>query len=208
MNTLEALNWRYATKKFNNKKLSSEQINLLKEAVKLSASSFGLEPYTIINVEDAETRKKLIEHSYGQDKVLHSSHLWVFAVPTNLSNATVDEYMKRISSVRGVPVEALSGFANSIKGLVQYLDDSAKIAWASKQAYIALGNLLTVAALEKIDACPMEGFIPAAYDQVLGLSAKNLKSVAVVALGFRAEDDETQKYAKVRKSTEELYITV
>ncbi|TKG88139.1 NAD(P)H-dependent oxidoreductase [Puteibacter caeruleilacunae] len=205
MDILKALNWRYAVKEFDSsKKLTEEQEQLLLEATRLSASSYGQQPFKVLVIKNEDLRQQLVPHSYGQDKVAHASHLFVFAVDTKLSDESVDHFIHLVSKTRNIPVPELEGLGNMVKSVYQRLDQESKIQWATRQAYLALGNLLTVAALQEIDVCPMEGFDRSAFDQILQLENKGLKSVVICTLGFRSENDQLQYAAKVRKPLNEF----
>jgi len=205
----ENAKWRYATKKFDaTKKVSEGDLNTLKEAIRLSASSFGLQLYKVIIVDNSELRAKLLPASWGQTQIVDASHLIVFANQTAVTDADVDGYIKNVSETRNVPVEALTGYADFMKGSLGSMPDDAKVTWTAKQTYIALGNLLNAAAELKIDVTPMEGFVPAQYNEILGLDKLNLNASIVAAVGYRHEEDATQHQAKVRKSNEELFITL
>jgi nitroreductase len=202
-------NWRYATKKFDaTKKVSAEDLASLKEAIRLSASSFGLQLYKIIIVENPELRAQLLPASWGQNQVVDASHLIVIANQTTVSEADVDHYIATISETRNTPADSLSGFADYLKGSLANMPEEVKPIWTAKQTYIALGNLLNAAAELKIDVTPMEGFIPAQYNEILGLNKLNLNAALVAAVGYRHEEDATQHYAKVRKSNEDLFINL
>ena len=206
---LETQNWRYATKKFDaTKKISTEDLNILKEAIRLSSSSYGLQPYKIIIVENPELRAQLLGAAYGQSQVVDASHLIVFANETNINDQTIEKYITRIGDTRNIPVESLTGFGNYMKGAINHLTEDAKNIWASKQTYLALGNLLNAAAELKIDVTPMEGFVPAQVNEILGLNALGLNASLLATVGYRHTEDATQHLKKVRKSNEELFITL
>lgn len=206
---LETQNWRYATKKFDaTKKISTEDLNILKEAIRLSSSSYGLQPYKIIIVENPELRAQLLGAAYGQSQVVDASHLIVFANETNINDETIEKYITRIGDTRNIPVESLTGFGNYMKGAINHLTEDAKNIWASKQTYLALGNLLNAAAELKIDVTPMEGFVPAQVNEILGLNALGLNASLMATVGYRHTEDATQHLKKVRKSNEELFITL
>lgn len=203
------LNWRYATKKFDaSKKISSEDLNTLKEAVRLAASSYGLQPYKVIVVENPEIREKLKAAAYGQTQITDASQLFIFANDLNAGAESVAAYIKNISETRGVPTEALGGFADMMNGVISNLTQEAKNIWTAKQTYIALGTLLTAAAELKIDATPMEGFNPAQFNEILGFDKLGLNASVIATVGYRHDEDDTQHYKKVRKSHEELFITI
>ncbi len=206
---LETQNWRYATKKFDaSKKISTEDLNTLKEAIRLSSSSYGLQPYQVIIVENPELRAELLAAAYGQSQVVDASHLIIFANEMNVGDDAVEKYLSRIGVTRNIPVESLAGFGNYMKGTINNLAEDAKNIWASKQTYLALGNLLNAAAELKIDVTPMEGFNPAQVNEILGLDKLGLNASLMATIGYRHEDDATQHLKKVRKSNEELFITL
>ncbi|MFH7017644.1 NAD(P)H-dependent oxidoreductase [Flavobacterium sp. FlaQc-47] len=206
---LENLNWRYATKKFDGtKKISSEDLNTLKEAVRLAASSYGLQPYKVVIVENPEIREQLKAAAYGQTQITDASQLFIFANDLNAGPESVAAYIKNISETRGVPTEALGGFADMMNGVISNLSQDAKNIWTAKQTYIALGTLLAAAAELKIDATPMEGFNPAAFNEILGFDKLGLNASVIATVGYRHDEDESQHHKKVRKSHEELFITI
>jgi nitroreductase len=201
-------NWRYATKKFDTtKKVSTEDLNTLKEAIRLSASSFGLQLYKVIIVENPELRAQLQPASWGQTQIVDASHLIVFANQTTVENVDVDNYINNVAATRNLPVEALTGYGDYMKGAIGNMPEDVKPTWTAKQTYIALGNLLNAAAELKIDVTPMEGFAPAQYNEILGLDKLNLNAALVAAVGYRHAEDATQHSAKVRKSNEDLFLT-
>ncbi|OCB70095.1 NAD(P)H-dependent oxidoreductase [Flavobacterium piscis] len=206
---LDNLNWRYATKKFDaTKKISSEDLNTLKEAVRLAASSYGLQPYKVVIVENPEIREQLKAAAYGQTQITDASQLFIFANDLNAGPESVAAYIKNISETRGIPTEALGGFADMMNGVISNLSQDAKNIWTAKQTYIALGTLLAAAADLKIDATPMEGFNPAAFNEILGFDKLGLNASVIATVGYRHDEDDTQHYKKVRKSHEELFITI
>ena len=209
MSLIATLNWRYATKKFDStKKLSSAQLDELLKATQLAPSSIGLQAYKIIVVEDKAIREKLREAANGQSQITDASQLIIFASETRLDEAYIANYIDYVSEKREIARENLAGFEQMIKGNVNRLSDEQRIAWSNKQVYIALGVLLTAAAEMGIDACPMEGFNAAQFDELLGLKEKELTTVVLAAVGFRSEDDSYSKLAKVRKPEEELFIHI
>ncbi len=203
---LAALHWRYATKKFDpTKKISDEQWAKLEQALLLSPSSYGMQPYKFIVITDPALREQLKPAAHGQSQITDCSHLVVFAARTDVTDQDVDHYMERISTVRGVSVEHLGKFAEIIKGDVVHGPRHAMIQeWCARQAYIALGELMTFAAVESIDICPMEGFDGGKYDEILGLPAQGYRAVVLAAVGHRAEDDGAASLPKVRFPAEEL----
>lgn len=204
--SIDTRNWRYATKKFDaTKKISDSDLETILEAGRLTASSYGLQPYHIFVITDAELRAKLKPASWNQAQVTEASHLLVLANQTDFGEELVDDYINNVSATRGVPIAELSGYADFMKSSFTNLSKEQKATWAAKQAYILLGNLLQAAAELKIDACPMEGFDKAQYSEILGLDAKNLSAAVLLPIGYRSEEDDTQHYPKVRKSKETLY---
>jgi nitroreductase len=207
---LERLQWRYATKQFDStQKINETTWNSLEQALQLSPSSGGLQPWKFVVVTDPAIREQLLPASYGQAQVKDASHLVVFTAKKLFSEADVDAHLNRTAQIRGIPIESLAGFRGMlVGGIVNAMDPVTRQAWAARQTYIALGTLLTSAALLGVDACPMEGFSVADYDRILGLSEKGLTATAICALGFRKEDDPYAALPKVRFSEEELFIHV
>jgi nitroreductase len=216
MNTINSqqllgrLNWRYATKQFDpNRKISATDWATLEEALLLSPSSGGLQPWKFVIVTDPTMRAKLQPASYGQAQIADASHLVVFTSKNNFNEDDVDAYLQRASEVQGVPIESLAPYrAMLVGGIVQSMDEPARNAWARNQAYIALGNLLTSAALLGIDACPMEGFDRAQYDEILGLKAQGYATAVIATVGYRAATDKHATTPKVRFPKERVFARV
>lgn len=210
MNTyIESLQWRYATKKFDaTRKISDNDLQILLESMRLSASSYGLQPYHIFVVTDPEIRKKLQPVSWGQTQIVDASHLIVIANKKEVDGAFIDHYLENVSSTRNIPLEGLNQYADFMKSKVTSLTAEEQNTWAAKQNYIVLGNLLSAAATLEIDSCPMEGFEAEAYNEILGLSEKGLNATVVAAVGYRSSEDETQHYAKVRQPENELFTHI
>ena len=208
-NFLNNQNWRYATKKFDaTKKVSAEDLNTLKEAIRLSSSSYGLQPYKVIIVENPELRAQLQPAAWGQSQIVEASHLFIFANDTNIGDEAIDEFLNAISLERETPLESLTGYGDFMKSKISTLEPAIKNVWTAKQTYLALGNLLNAAAELKIDVTPMEGFVPEQVNAILGLDKLNLNASLIATVGYRHADDATQFYKKVRKSQEELFITL
>jgi nitroreductase len=200
MNIIESLNWRYATKKFDsNKKLSKNQVNILKNAFNLTASSYGLQPIKLIVISNQEIKNNLLESSFNQKQVIQCSHLFVICIETDIDESYIELYFKRVVDIRKTSAKVLESFKNSIINEFNDMSNTSIINWSKNQAYLALGNLMTVCAVEGIDSCPMEGFMPEKYNEILDLKSKNLKSVLVMPVGFRSVDDQFSSFKKVRK---------
>jgi len=204
---LGQLNWRYATKQFDpNRKISDQDWATIEQALLLTPSSGGLQPWKFIVVTDPAVRAKLLPASYGQAQITDASHLVVFAAKKNFSEADVDAFINHTAVTRGVSVASLAPYRDAlVGGIVQSMDEKASDAWARNQAYIALGNLLTSAALLGIDACPMEGFDRAQYDEILGLKTQRLASAVIATVGYRASTDKYANAPKVRFSKEQVF---
>ena len=206
---LEHRTWRYATKKFDaSKKVSEQDLETLLEATRLSASSYGLQPYHVFVVTDPEIREKLKPVSWGQSQITDASHLIIFANVVDFGEELVDAYVQNASTTRNIPTESLKGYADFMKSKLLELPAETKNNWTTKQAYIAFSNMMQAAAELKIDTCPMEGFEHGAYNEILGLTEKDLNAAVVLAIGYRSEEDGTQHLAKVRKSKEELFTHI
>jgi nitroreductase len=205
---LKQLNWRYATKKFDSqKKVPPADWKALEQAVVLAPSSFGLQPWKVFVVTNPAVRATLRAAAYNQAQITDASHLLVFAFKKNLGPADVEHFIARICQVRGVSPESLEGYKNVMIGSIKRPADQVD-AWAARQAYIGLGTFLFAAALRGIDACPMEGFDPAQFNQILGLDEKGYSAVVLAAAGYRAADDGYAGLAKVRFPHEHLIVPV
>ncbi|MET0635273.1 MAG: NAD(P)H-dependent oxidoreductase [Chitinophagaceae bacterium] len=209
-NIIEQLNWRYAVKKYDSKKkLSEDNIALLQEAIQLSPSSHGLQPYRVIFIEEKSIREKLLKVSYNQSQIVDASHLVVFAIETNVDEKYIDNYFENICQTRNIALEGnLMHHKHSVKAALNKMSVEAKMLWATNQTYIALGFLLFAAAQLGIDANPMEGFMPVAYNDILGLNENGMSAVVIACLGTRHHDDFFQHFKKVRKPFSELFVSV
>lgn len=206
MTIIDDLKWRYATKKFDSsRRVNDEDLNTIKEAIRLSASSYGLQPYEVLIIEDAETKQSLLEHSYNQSQVVDCSHLFVFCNYVDVNDKIVDSYIQNIATTRNIPLETLTDFKNAILGSIDNKTPAEIKVWGAKQCYLALANLLNACAHLKIDSCPMEGFVPEAYSKMLELEKINLFPSLVAPIGYRHPEDFNAKNLKVRKKTESLY---
>jgi len=209
MKSIANLEWRYAVKKFDDQKILEEQkINILKQAFNLTATSYGLQPIKLLIIKNKSIQRQLVDYSYNQQQILQASHLLVICIDTKLKESDVEKYFERVKEIRKTPDEIISSFREYLKTVISGKSSQDLVLWAKNQAYLALGNLLTVCANEKIDSCPMEGFIPKKYDEILGLKEKNLTSVLALPIGYRAEDDMKTHQMKVRKKIEEIIIEI
>lgn len=207
MEMLDALRWRYAVKRFVPGARDEAALYRALEAARLAPSSFGLQPWRIVLVEDAETRARLAGKSYGQDKVAEAGHLAVFAILDPVTEDHVAAHVARLAAARGLDGAATSRRHDSIAKTVLHRKDAGeRRAWARAQCYLGLGVFLAACAAEGLDACPMEGFENAAYDDILGLAEEGLTAAAVVALGRRADDDPEAARPKVRLPASELIL--
>jgi nitroreductase len=208
MKLLNDLQWRYAVKEFSNKKILAIEVKSLLNATRLSASSYGLQPYNIIVVESAAIKQQLLSFSYGQNKIAESSHLIVFAAHSQVGDLTVDRYIAKHAQITNTPVQQLSDFSSHMKSALGAKTIAQKQEWAHQQAYIALGNFLTCAAAMKIDSCPMTGIDNAGYDKVLGLDKKGLTTSVICPIGYRHENDAQADSPKVRFDYDEIVMAL
>lgn len=203
---VERLEWRYAVKAFDgSREIPSESWDSLERALVLTPSSFGLQPWKFLILRDRGLRERLVPHSWGQKQVAECSHFVVFAVVREAGEAHIDAYVQRMAEVRGTPVEKLAGFRKMmVDTLVTGAFRPVIREWATRQAYIALGNFMTAAAVLGVDTCPMEGFEPARYDEILGLESRGLASVVACAAGYRHAADKYASAPKVRFPREQV----
>ncbi len=207
MDTIKQLQWRYATKKFDaGKKLTKKKLNILKQAFNLTATSFGLQTIRLVIVEDKDLRASLVEHSFQQNQVFEASHLLVICIQDNIETEDINKYYTNIKAIRNTPDSILEPYKKDLIEMMQNKSVNERQQWSKNQAYIALGNLMTICAVEGIDACPMEGFVSKAYDTILKLRENGLKSVLLLPVGYRAKDDMFSSFKKVRKPIEETII--
>ena len=204
-NLVDALKWRYAVQVFDtDKKVSDEDIHSILEAGRLAPSSFGLEPWKFIVVENPEIRAKLKDVSWGQPKITDASHLIVIARRTDARENIVRERIERTMLANGMTdASALDGFKQMMDGSVAMRDDAALDNWNARQVYIPLGTMIAQASLLGVDSGPMEGFDGAKVDEILGLTAKNLTATSILTLGYRGQDSEATR-PKVRRSFEDV----
>jgi nitroreductase len=203
---LDALQWRYATKVFDaTKKIPDDIWQTLKQALVLTPSSYGLQPYKFLVIDSPAKRAELLPHSWGQKQVVDASQFIVFTAQTNMTEAHVDKLINHTSQIRHIPADVLRAYRGMmVSDLVNGPRGKIAHEWATRQTYIALGNLMTCAAVLGVDACPMEGFVPAEYDRLLGLENSGYASVVCCALGYRSAKDKYADLVKVRYETTDL----
>ncbi len=206
---LEDLNWRYATKKFNpERRVPDATLDQLLEAVRLSPSSYGLQPYEVLVITDAELREKLRPACWDQSQITEASHLLVFANKSDFGPELIDSYIDTVSETRKVPRENLKNYADFMKSKILDLPQEARAEWTARQVYIALGNLLSAAAAARVDACPMEGFDAEQVNTILNLGEKGLNAAVIATLGYRSDADNTRHQEKVRRPKDELFTHI
>lgn len=209
MSLIQSLKWRYATKKFDTKKsIAPEDMGVILEAIQLTATSYGLQPYKVLNIANKELRQQMQAASWGQAQVVEASDVLVFCAYTNITADMVDTYVARKATIQSIPPKNLEGYSDFMKSKILEKSPKELIDWNAKQIYIALGNLLAICGELEIDACPMEGFEPEKYDKMLGLKEKGLTAVLVCPIGYRSAEDFTQHSPKVRKPLAELFETI
>lgn len=203
----EQLNWRYACKKFDpNKKIRESDWNVLSESLRLSASSYGLQPWKFIVVQDPEIRKQLFEVSWKQSPVNDCSHFVVLAYKEKIDETHIEKFVSQMSKIRETDIATLEGYKNMmVQDLVKGPRSETIQWWAQRQTYIAMGSLLTTAAMMEVDTLPMEGLDPAAYDKILKLDGSGWKTVAAIACGYRSHDDKYQNLKKVRFDSNDVF---
>ena len=209
VNIIKALQWRYATKKFDiTKKITEKEIEELLEVLRLAPSSFGLQPWKFVLVKNPELRKKLREAAWNQPQVTEASHFIILCARTDVNENFVKKFIKSTAETRKISVDSQKGYQDMVVGSISNLAAEQRVDWNKKQVYLALGMLLEAAALKGIDACPMEGFDPQKYDEMLNLKKEQVTAVVLCALGYRAADDTLAKAAKVRFSKEEIFVEI
>jgi len=207
MSVLQQLKWRYATKTFDiDRLLSDTQVQTLKEAFNLTATSYGLQTLKLVVVKDKSLREALVPHAFNQAQVLDASHLLILCIQEQIDASDVASHFINVQRIRKTPEEVISPFKSHLTETITQMPEDKKFSWAVNQAYIALGNLMTVCAMEEIDSCPMEGFVPDAFDEALGLNKMGLKSVLLLPVGYRSENDFFSEMKKVRKDLSETVI--
>jgi len=207
MDIIESLQWRYATKKFNpTQVLSSEKLHILKQAFNLTATSFGLQTISLLIIDNKPLREKLLPAAYHQRQIVEASHLLVLCIKDHVNTDDIDDLFDNVGELRNTPETILEPYRNDLKSIMNKMSQEEQQQWAIRQAYIALGNLMTVCAVERIDSCPMEGFDRLAFDRILELQQKELKSVLLLPVGYRSDEDMFAGFKKVRKALEHSII--
>jgi nitroreductase len=204
---INALEWRYATKKFDeSRKIEDSTIELLKTGFNLTPTSYGLQPLRLVIIKSQDLKNQLFEHSYNQIQVKTASHVLVICIENTIDERFINHNFELQKEIRNAKDETVKPFRDFlIKDFGKKSEDQIK-EWAINQAYLAMGNLLTICAAEKIDACPMEGFVKASYDDILNLKEKGISSALVLPIGYRAKDDKFADFKKVRRPQEETII--
>lgn len=203
---LEDLQWRYATKRFDSTlKIGDTEIEIIREALRLTPTSYGLQAMKFLFVESPELRNKLMEATYGQRAISEASHLLVLCTENSVRPELIDEYIEKSSAARNADPSKASGYRDFLKNSLTTLPEKEAIEWNARQVYISLGILLSVCARLRIDMLPMEGFQEDRYDEILGLKSRNLSAVLVCPLGYRHAEDQHQHYPKVRRSEDDLF---
>ncbi|WP_223034170.1 NAD(P)H-dependent oxidoreductase [Hanstruepera marina] len=209
MGVINKLQWRYATKSFNPAvEVSDEKLQIIKESFNLTATSYGLQPIKLVVFGDKDLQTKLIPATMNQKQIAEASHVLVFCIETVIDEEFVLEYFNRVHAIRNTPKSILKPFQDFLISDFEKKPQELIEEWATNQAYLAMGNILTVCALEGIDSCPMEGFDSEKYDDILGLKKLGLKSVLLLPIGYRAEDDMFADFKKVRRQLKDSVITL
>lgn len=209
MSIIESLQWRYATKKFDSKKnLTSEKLHTLKQAFNLTATSFGLQTISMLIIKNEELRNQLLKAAYNQRQIVDASHLVVLCIKDHIKADDIDALYENIMHLRQTPETILEPYRNDLKVMMQNMSKEEQQEWSIRQVYIAIGNLMTVCAVERIDSCPMEGFDRTQFDTILNLKEKGLKSVLLLPVGYRAADDMFSEFKKVRKKLHDAVLEI
>ncbi|PDH48998.1 MAG: NAD(P)H-dependent oxidoreductase [Bacteroidetes bacterium MED-G20] len=209
MNVIDQYKWRYATKKFDaKKKISDSNIELIKESISLAPTSYGLQLFKVIIVENQEIKNELKKASYNQSQISDASHIFVFCNSTKIIGDDIDTYIKNKSSIQNKPISEISGYGDFLKTTLLKKEHKKVSIWTANQVYIALSHLMTFCPSIGIDSCPVEGFDSYKYNEILNLNNRNLNSTVVAAVGYRSNKDSSQYEKKIRKSNDELFETI
>jgi nitroreductase len=207
MNFNSAMRWRYATKKFDpTRSVAKADVEMILEAGNLTASSYGLQPYQFVLLTNRELREQLVASSYGQRQVVDSSHLIVIAIRTDIDERYIRNFTKFKEIQRGLAVGSLDDYAGMMIKSILGMDGEARLQWAARQAYIAMGTMLAACAIAGVDSCPMEGFVSQDYDERLKLGDRHLHAQLLLPIGYRSSDDVTQDQTKVRRSMQDMVL--
>ena len=209
MTTKQSLEWRYATKKFDTEKaLPTADLDYILECGNLTATSFGLQPFGIVAVTDPTKKAALMEAAYGQEHVGNNSALLVLCARTDVDEAFITEFTTRLETKRELEAGTADSYKDMMVGSLTSKSAEEVLTWSQKQTYIVLGSMMIAAAEKMVDGCPLEGFDPAAFNDILGLTEHNLHATNLLALGYRSEEDETQHHAKVRKDLADIVVRI
>ncbi len=209
MDIIDYYNWRYATKKFNpKKKVAPSDLELIKEAVRLAPSSYGLQLFKVIIIENQDLKRKLVDYSYNQNQIADCSHLFVFCNYTKVLEKDIDLFINTKSKVNKHPINELQGYGSFLKNNLLKKESKETSIWTTNQVYIALAHLMTACATLQIDSCPIEGFNANEYNSILELNSRHMNAAVVAAVGYRSDSDLTQQQQKVRKSSSLLFESI
>ncbi|HXJ97723.1 MAG TPA: NAD(P)H-dependent oxidoreductase [Gelidibacter sp.] len=209
MSIIESLKWRYATKKFDpNKTLTDEKLHILKQAFNLTATSFGLQTISMLIIKNENLRNKLLKAAYNQRQIVDSSHLIVLCIKDHIKSEDIDALYDNLINLRQTPETILEPYRNDLKQRMKEMTQAEQQEWSINQLYITIGNLMTVCAVERIDSCPMEGFDRSEFDKILDLKQKGLKSILLLPVGYRSEDDMFSGFKKVRKKLNDAVLEI
>lgn len=206
MSTIDYYNWRYATKEFNSeKKITNSDLEIIKESIRLSPSSYGLQLFKVFIIESQKLKDKLRKVSFNQSQISDASNLFVFCNYTKVLEKDIDLYIQNKSLIQQMPITKNEGYGVFLKKNLLKKETEETSIWTNNQVYIALANLMTTCASLKIDSCPIEGFEPSKYNEILNLNEKNMNAAVVCAVGYRSKLDTSQHEKKVRKSSQDLF---
>jgi len=209
MTIIDNLKWRYATQQFDtSKQLPEAELNQILEAGNLAATSYGLQPFQMVVVEDQAVRDSLVEYAYGQNHFAQNSTLIILAARTNIDETYIGEFSARTETARNLPTGTLDGFKTTMINDLMSRSAEARLAWAKEQAYIALGTMMAAASELRIDNHAMTGFDAQKFNELLSLPEKNLHATVALALGYRSTEDTWQHYTKVRKSLGDMVVKI
>jgi nitroreductase/dihydropteridine reductase len=207
MNLNDSLRWRYATKKFDpTRKLSAEVVDSILESGNLTATSYGLQPYQLVLLQDPELQQQLVASSYSQRQVADASHVIIIAIRTDIDEVYIRQYLTMKEQQQNLAGGSLQDYGDSMVKTIMGMSDAQRLDWAARQAYLVMGTLLVACAVHQVDACPMEGFVPREYNEKLDLSARNLHAQLVLPLGYRSAEDGNQSLSKVRRPLDQMVV--